>query len=186
MDKITNETIKKAAKGDIHAFEELYQNTSEYVYNVAWRVINKHEDVEEVVQEVFLLIYRKLKDFRFEASFKTWVYRITVNTAIDYLRKTSPEKEKTVGYSEQIPNATVPNEIEEKINDEYRKKTVKSVLKILSPEQRTCIVLRNIEDLSYQEIANILEININTVRSRLRRARETLLSMRKEVLHHEL
>lgn len=186
MNDISEEIIRQSAQGDMAAFEEVYRSFAKFVYNVAWRVVNNHADAEEVTQEVFLTVYRKLKTFRFQSAFKTWVYRITVNTAINYSKRRSQNRARTVGYDEQLNLAGVPGDVEGKIEKEHNEKIIDELLSALNPDQKTCVILRNIEGLSYQEIAETLKININTVRSRLKRARETLLSLRKEVIKNEL
>jgi len=178
---ISRTTIQKAAAGDIGAFEEIYRRTSGFVYNVAWRVTGNKEDAEEVGQNVFVTVYRKLSGFRFESSLKTWLYRITVNRALNYVKKTSRERSVTVSYDDALAHpdaglgaAATPAR---KPADPQR---IEQILEHLNPDQRACIVLRSIEGLSYQEIAQALNINVNTVRSRIKRARETLLSLRNE------
>ena len=90
----------------MQAFEEVYKASSSFVYNVALRVVNNTEDAREVTQEVFLIIYNKLKSFRFESSFKTWVYRITANYAINFAKKAS--RTKTVAFDEAWARVSLP------------------------------------------------------------------------------
>ena len=82
MNNITENTIIKASEGSMEDFERIYKEYSGFVYNVAFRVVNNMDEAQEVTQEVFLIVYRKLKSFQFKSSFKTWIYRITVNLAI--------------------------------------------------------------------------------------------------------
>lgn len=183
MQDIAREILIKAGEGDLESFEAVYNAVSGFVYNVALRVVNNKEDAEEVTQEVFLLIYSELKKFRFESSFKTWVYRITANCAINFAKKMSKIRNKTMRY-EDTPEL-------ETLSAGYRDKTVaidtgeavEKLLGVINPEQRACVVLRDIEGFSYVEIAKSLGININTVRSRLKRARERLLALNKGVGH---
>jgi RNA polymerase sigma-70 factor (ECF subfamily) len=143
---------------------------------VALRVVNNTEDAREVTQEVFLIVYNKLKSFRFESSFKTWVYRITANYAINFAKKAS--RTKTVAFDEAWGEGVSPSEVQAHMDQDYQSRLVEHLLGEIPPDQRACVVLRNIEGLSYQEIAQALKININTVRSRLKRAREKLLSLK--------
>ena len=180
MQDIPDDVLIKASEGDVEAFEAVYKATAGFVYNVAFRVVANEADAKEVTQEVFWTVYRKLKDFRFESSFKTWVYRITVNGAINYAKKTNKEGSRMVEYDENMEvSGTLPET--EGIDREDQKKVIDSLLKVLNPEQKACVVLRNLEGLSYQEIADVLKININTVRSRLKRAREKMVALRKKV-----
>ncbi len=186
MDNITENTIIEASEGNTEAFEHIYNTYSDFVYNVAFRVVNNIDEAQEVTQEVFLTVYRKLKSFKFKSSLKTWVYRIAVNMAIDYARKRTKEQDHTVLYEENNELSRTIDPIGEKLEREQQKKTISTLLEALSPDQRVCIVLRSIEGLSYQEIAESLNININTVRSRLKRAREKLIALRKEMMKNEM
>ena len=182
MNDIPDDILKKASAGDLRSFETLYNAAAGFVYNVAFRITNNREDAEEVTQEVFLVVYHKFKSFRFESSFKTWVYRITANRAINFAQKTARSRNKTTPYDDALGAGTWDSgDVQIKIDKEHNEKMIASLLDAVNPEQRACVVLRNIEGLSYQQIAETLKININTVRSRLKRAREKLLSLRKQV-----
>lgn len=184
MQDITEDILREASQGDLGCFKRIYNSAGGFVYNVALRVVGNKEDAEEVTQEVFLTVHRKLKEFRFQSSFKTWVYRIAVNQAINHAKKR--DRNPTVEYDEEINAVSVHPRVGEHMEQEAKEKLVHKLLNSLNPEQRACIVLRNIEGLSYDEIASSLAININTVRSRLKRAREAMMSFAKEAVHHEL
>lgn len=92
MPEIAQEILKKASAGDLPSFEVIYKTMANSVYNIARRIVNNREDAQEVVQEVFLIIHQKLKSFRYESSLKTWIYRITVNYAINFAKKASRAK----------------------------------------------------------------------------------------------
>lgn len=186
MIKLSEKILLQASRGDIASFELIYKTHCRFVYNVALRTANNIQDAEEITQEVFLTVYRKLKSFCFKSSFKTWVYRITVNCTINYLKKMSNERNKIVQYRDVLKRGNTPYQEKKIMNKEYHEKIISSLLTSLNPDQRMCIVLRNMEGLSYEEIAKTLKININTVRSRLKRARETLLTLKKEVTRDEL
>ncbi len=176
MENISEDILVRASQGDIQAFEDVYKASSSFVYNVALRIVNNREDAREVTQEVFIIIYNKLKSFRFESSFKTWAYRITANTAINFAKKNS--RNRAVPYEEALNADTVTGEAQARMDQEHQSRLVENLLGEINPDQRACVVLRNIEGLSYQEIAKALNININTVRSRLKRAREKLLTLK--------
>jgi RNA polymerase sigma-70 factor, ECF subfamily len=187
MQDILKETLIKAQEGDFESFENIYKETSGFVYNVALRIVNNKQDAEEVVQDVFLNIYHNLRGFRFQSSFRTWAYRIAVNCAINHVKKMGREKNRVKEYGNnlmQVGQTSQEPEID-KLND-GQERIISSLLGVLDVNQRACIVLRNIEGLSYQEISSTLKININTVRSRLKRAREKLLSFGKEGIKNEL
>jgi RNA polymerase sigma-70 factor (ECF subfamily) len=169
--------LLQAIDGDFEAFEEIYKLTSGFVYNVAFRVTSSKSDAEEVTQDVFMQIFKNLKNFKFKSSFKTWVYRITFNTAINKYRQARREKKHKQGYEAIAINESSYNKGAEFIDKENAEKTVNHLLSKLNPEQKTSILLREIEGLSYKEIAEVLKLNINTVRSRLKRARESMLEI---------
>ncbi len=174
MNDISADILKKASTGDIGSFELIYKNTADFVYNIARCILNNNEDAEEITQEVFITVYRKLRYFRFESSVRTWIYRITVNRAINLAKKRSREKMISAKYEKEVSFGAGMNTEKEK-----RGAVIETLLMSVDPDQRACLVLRNIEGLSYKEISEALKININTVRSRLRRAREKLLALKK-------
>jgi RNA polymerase sigma-70 factor, ECF subfamily len=179
LQEIDREILVKAQSGDIESFETVYKDNSGFVYNVARRMLNNNHDAEEVTQEVFLSVYHNLKSFAFNSSFRTWVYRITVNCSLNYIKKMNREKNRMKEYGESLMregNTFSQPEVENSMAD--KESFISSLLGALEPEQRACIVLRNIEGLSYRQISETLKVNINTVRSRLKRAREKLLEFK--------
>jgi len=182
---ISNELLKSAAKGDMDAFEAIYRASSGFVYNVALGVTGSREDAEETVGEVFVKLFESLRDFRFKSSFKTWMYRVAVNTALNLRKKAAGRAARHVELDENIGMAETAGEdnVEKSVTDNYNRDIVDNMLNTLSPDYRACIVLREMQGLSYDEIAKALDLNINTVRTRLKRAREILI---KEVLVNEL
>ncbi|MFA5261078.1 MAG: sigma-70 family RNA polymerase sigma factor [Candidatus Omnitrophota bacterium] len=180
MQEIPEDIIRAAAQGDRHSFRIIYERFSDYVYGLAARILGQEQDAEEVTQDVFVQVYQRLKDFRFEASLKTWVYRITVNTAYNYYKRNKRRYKRLTDYKRDAEHAiSVRAE-----GCEYPREIIDWLLGALPQDQRTCIILRSIENLSYEEISQILKVNINTVRSRVMRAREKLMSL-KEVLRNE-
>lgn len=174
MNDISADILRKASMGDADSFESIYKDTADFVYNVALRIVRNSEDAEEVTQEVFLTVHRKLKYFRFESSVKTWIYRITVNRALNLAKKRSRENMKITEYGKEFHPVTGTAQGVEKDD-----RAIDALLGAVDPDQRACLVLRNVEGLSYKEISDALKININTVRSRLRRAREKLIALGK-------
>lgn len=168
------DVIRRAQDNDIAAFEEIYRHYAGMVYRVALRMLRRVEDAEEVTQEVFVAVHRHLKTFAGNAQLKTWIYRIAVNCSLNALKKAqrNPEAAWSEGFDPQDPHQGVPEMVEK----EDREAQIASLLDVLSTDQRMCLVLRAQEGLSYEQIARALKININTVRSRLKRARETLLA----------
>jgi RNA polymerase sigma-70 factor (ECF subfamily) len=180
MREIPYEVLKKAAEGDMAAFETIYRTASDYVYTIAFRIVGNRESAEEVTQDVFLKVYHGLRNFHFRSAVKTWVYRITVNTAINALRRASKELERRAEFDETVLQKPTEEAVRGHIDKEESEALVGRLLGSLSPEQRACVVLRDIEGLSYREIADALKVNINTVRSRLKRARFALARIRQK------
>lgn len=187
MADIPSDIINRAAQSDIKAFEEIYSSTKGFVYNVVLRITNNDADAQEVTQDVFVKVFKSLKDFKFRSSFKTWVYRIAVNTALNKYKMNSREFNRRVEYDDVAPTLASPIQVQMSIDKEDAEKRVASLLNILSLEQRTCIILREIEGLSYKEMSETLKVNINTIRSRLKRARLALMDYGKAGgVHNEL
>lgn len=175
MEDIHQSTIHQAANGDINSFKVIYDVMKDYVYTVAYRITSSREDAEEVTQDVFVNIHKNLKSFKFQSSLKTWVYRIATNTAINRAKKNSRKSGREVALDENIPLQSFGETLTEQARKENNEALVNKFLDQLNPDQRACVMLRDSEGLSYGEIAETLNININTVRSRLKRAREKLL-----------
>ncbi len=172
MDEPSTDIIQLAAKGDIDAFGEIYRAFSRLVYNVIFRIVGSKEDAEELTQEVFVSIFQKLGQFQFKSSIKTWVYRVAVNTALTGKQKQNREKEKVMelGSAKRVQDQSIKSEI--------TMESISDLLNVLPQDQRICLILRSMEGLSYQEISDTLQLNLNTVRTRLKRARETLIGIR--------
>ena len=115
MVDIAMDILVRASEGDMDAFEQVYKAASGFVYNVALRVVRNNADAEEVTQDVFMKIYRNLKNFQFRSAFKTWVYRITVNTAINYYRKSKKEDGDRVDFDSAIAAAVGTNSTAQEI-----------------------------------------------------------------------
>ena len=177
MQEITNDMILKAAKGDMDAFEKIYIAANSFVFNVALRVSGRREDAKEITQDVFVKLYRKLSGFKFESSFKTWVYRITVNTAINTAKKAKRQGKNMLSYDDDI---ILKNQIEQNASSTTRgegSQPLEALLSELDLNQRACITLRSIEGLSYKQISEALHVNINTVKTRIKRARESMIKL---------
>ncbi|MBU1043199.1 MAG: RNA polymerase sigma factor [Candidatus Omnitrophica bacterium] len=186
MQNITNEIIDQTIAGNEQAFELIYKAYFRFVSNVSYRIVNTKQEAEEVCQEVFITIYKKINTFRQESSLKTWIYRVTVNCALKYAQNKTKENKNMVAYDEENPIASPVKDVREKMDDQANEKLVEKLLNYLNLEQRMCIVLRSIEGLSYKQIADVLKIPINTVRSRIKRARQAMIAFRQEEVSYEL
>jgi len=189
MREIANEIIERAAGGDISAFEEVYKAFSSTVYTVALGVTRDRRDAEEATQDVFMKIYKGLKTFEFGSSLGTWIYRITVNTAINIYRRGARRRAFGMADYDEIKDS-IPDPrdtFKEDTEKNHAAKSIDNILRKMSPEHRLCITLREREGLDYKEMAEVLRVPLNTVRSRLKRARAAMVACaQKEGLNHEL
>lgn len=174
MDEIDRGVIDRAISGDMEAFKRLYAAYSGMAYTVAFRITGNHADAQDATQEVFVKMHRSLGEFRLDSSLKTWIYRVAVNTAINIYRSRKRRRTEPIDENDinEIGIAPEAGRLLEKMEAE---EMVKDLLSCLTPEHRACIVLREIEGLDYKEIAGALGIPLNTVRTRLLRAREALI-----------
>jgi len=182
MRDIDPDILKRAAGGDIEAFEDIYRSFSGFVYNVALGITRDRADAEEVTQDVFIKAYRGLKGFRFGSSFKTWVYRIAVNEALNRYNRSKKEKSRRLDYDDSIESQPAHRSGAEDMMQSDSEAICSMLLERLDQRQRACLVLREIEGLSYKEIAAVLRIPVNTIRSRLKRARQALFEKARKEL----
>ncbi|MFV1993428.1 MAG: RNA polymerase sigma factor RpoE [Acidiferrobacterales bacterium] len=178
--QVDQSLVLKVQSGDKSAFDLLVLKYQHRVAKLVSRFIYNHAEVEDVTQEVFIKAYRALANFRGDSAFYTWLYRIAVNTAKNYLVTMSrrpPSTDLEAGDAENMElgaslreNATPEsNMLAKEIGD-----TVKKAVDQLPEDLKTAIVLREIEGLSYEEIASVMACPIGTVRSRIFRAREAI------------
>lgn len=172
--------IKKAADGDADAFEQLVLKYQTQIYNLCFRISGNAEDAADLTQEAFIKAWSNLAGFHFEAAFSTWLYRLASNTCLDFLRREKRRSHVSLTVEESDGEETVldvpdtsPSPEEAAIRaDESRQ--LSCAMQALEPEQRSILTLRVVNDLSYAEIAEILDIREGTVKSRLSRARDAL------------
>lgn len=172
--------IKRAAEGDPDAFEQLVRGYQTPIYNLCLRMTGNPEDAADLSQDSFLKAWRNLDSFQFESSFSTWLYRLASNTCLDHLRsiKRHPQVSLTVEDSDgetqtmDFPDAA-PTPEEAAITKEDNERLAQAMQE-LDEQQRQILTLRVINDLSYAEIAEILNTKEGTVKSRLSRTRDAL------------
>jgi RNA polymerase sigma-70 factor (ECF subfamily) len=179
--------IARAGDGDIRAFEELVQRHQRRANTVAYGIVRSAEDAREVTQDAFLRVHRHLKDFEGGASFSTWLYRIVYNLSIDLIRRRSPGR--AVEFEDHTDLTGAPDEWLPARGelDPFaaldRTRLVEAMQRCLDelpPHHRTAIVLREVEGLSYEEIAEAMEVPKGTVMSRLFHARRKMQKMLRE------
>jgi RNA polymerase sigma-70 factor, ECF subfamily len=173
-----SDLIERFKKGDLSAFEALVRKYQDRVYNLCRYMLKDREDAQDAAQDVFLKAYGGLKHFRPESSLYTWIYRIAVTTCLDYRRKSRREAFRSEPLTEDLPsNERYPEQLYEsgEIPD-----SIQLALQKLPEKLRAAIVLREIEELSYEEIAEVLHTSAGTVKSRISRAREELRHLLKK------
>ena len=157
--------------GDRQAFDMLFDIYQKRVYNIALGLCKNEHDAMDVAQEAFLRIYKSIKTFREDSSLSTWIYRITVNAAYDFLRAQSKRSEVPIEMAQNVKAAATPEAVYEKLE---KRQAVRAAIEKLNEEHKAVIILRDINGLSYSEIAQALSIEEGTVKSRLFRARAML------------
>lgn len=179
--ELDQELVERAQRGDKAAFDLLVQKYQRKLGRLLSRMIRDQAEVEDVVQEAFIKAYRALPNFRGDSAFYTWLYRIGINTAKNYLvamgRRPQVSTEIEVEDAENFEDGHELRTIdtpETELMTKQIAKTVNDTVAGLPEELRTAITLREIEGLSYEEIATLMGCPIGTVRSRIFRARETI------------
>ena len=170
------ELVCAAAKGDEEAFAELVRMYENKAYHLALRMCGNAEDACDVAQDAFIAAWRGLPAFRGDAGFSTWLYRLVSNAAIDHLRRTKHQRSNASLDDEELSldapdSAPTPHEAAE---TEDLKEAVAKGLNELSDDHRAVLVMREMQELSYEEIAGALSLDLGTVKSRISRARNSL------------
>ena len=172
--------IRRAQRGDADAFEQLLLEHQKSVYNLCYRMAGNPDDAMDLSQETFLPAWRCLDQYQFASAFSTWLYRLCSNICIDFLRRrrrqqTVPLTFEDADGEEQtyaVPDAQpLP---EEQVELKLTRETLAAAMAQLLPEHRAVLQLRVVNEMSYEQIADVLDIQIGTVKSRLSRARNQL------------
>ena len=174
--------VEGLRSGEERAYEALITRYQQPVYNLVYRLMADPADSSDVVQEVFLKVFRSISSFRGNSSLKTWIYRIAVNEAYNQRRWFSRHKRKEIGL--EIEDEGV-QPLQEVLSDPGRspfdlaagretRALVEAALTEVNPAFRAAVVLRDMEDMNYEEIAEVLQISIGTVKSRILRGREAV------------
>jgi len=187
--EIDRQLVARAQRGDKRAFELLVEKYQRKLARLLSRFIRDPAEVEDVTQEAFIKAYRALPAFRGDSAFYTWLYRIGINTAKNYLMamgrraptSTEVEADEAEGFEEgeQLRDINTPESV--LLSNEIAE-TVNSTIEKLPEELRTAIQLREIEGMSYEEIAKVMDCPIGTVRSRIFRAREAIAEQLRPLL----
>lgn len=172
------ELIQTAIRGGEDGFEELVRRYQRPITGYIYRMLNNYDASLDVTQEVFIKVYNSLERYSSEYKFSTWLYRIAHNAAIDYMRRNSVnqqslETENADGTYQLQIESPQPNPEQERERSEWRKE-IETVVKCLPQVYRELILLRHAQDMSYDEISEITNLPLGTVKNRLFRAREMM------------
>src|SRR5438128_12057048 len=178
---LEGDLVKRARRGDLHAYDELVRRYQERIYATIYHMTSNHEDANDLAQETFIKGYQALKSFKGDSSFYTWVYRIAVNKTINFLKQRKNKIHLSLNdldfnaendpdlvalISDKTPRRDIGlMELQEKLNSAMLK---------LSEVHRLVVTLHDVQGLSHEEIGKIMDCNIGTVRSRLFYARQQL------------
>lgn len=175
-----NAVVRAVLNGDVNAFEMLVREYEKNVYNLALRMVGNSEDAADMSQEAFIKAYNSLDSFRGDSKFSVWLYRIVSNVCLDFIR--SRKRKQTVSLSVEDDNgddveldiADDTQSPERLMDKQLTREAVRRGLDSLPPGQRQILLLREIQGLSYDEIAEVLNVEAGTVKSRIFRARKKL------------
>lgn len=178
------ELIFRCQQGDQNALKEIFNQYHKKVYRIAYGVLRHREDALDVAQEVFIKLFRSIKDFKGKSAFYTYLYRLAMNTAIDYSRK----GKKGVFFSLDEEGGFQPSDSPEKRPDQIvaRKELEEKVrwaMDQLPQDQKATLIYREMEELSYEEIAEAMGCSIGTVMSRLHYGRKKLQVLLKDMVN---
>ena len=177
--------VRRCIAGDAVAWEEIVQRYNRRIYNICYRFAGSADDAQDLTQEVFIKMYRMISSYDAgRAAFMTWVTTITRNLLVDHFRKTkqdrmtesldgaASEHEDAMPLSDRIPDKGAPPDA--RVQSREAEETVHQALQKLSPELREAVILRDLQDMDYREIAAVLRVPEGTVKSRINRGRAEL------------
>ena len=181
QDEAEQELISRCQQGDKAAFAQLVRANQQVVFNFLCRLIPDWVDLEDIAQEVWVKVYQSIGKVKNYSSFKTWLHRVALNTYYDKMRKVSNRGEVSLDEGEdgnefnvkEIPDTALLHE-ELALNADW-KEYVHEKIKALPEQYKLMVIMRDIQNLSYEEIADITNLSLGTVKSRIARAREKLL-----------
>ena len=181
MNRDETELISRCQQGDQDAFKEIFDQYHKKVYRIAYGVVRRREDALDIVQEVFIKLFHSIRNFKGKSLFYTYLYRMTMNAAIDHIRKmgkfpsSSLDEEGGIQLSEGVEKrpdqVLLHKELEGRVN---------AAMERLPADQRMALILREVEGLSYQEMAEAMGCSIGTVMSRLHYGRKKIRELLKD------
>jgi RNA polymerase sigma-70 factor, ECF subfamily len=188
MSELERSLLKRLRDRDERAFRELLESHRDRVFNICFRMLGHRHEAEDVAQEVFITVFKTIETFREEAKFSTWLYRVAVNhckNRIKYLSRRHDRDRDELDEGSNGPNGAIgapaPSAPDRALEGAQMEKLMQEAIASLEDDQRVVVVLRDVEDLSIEEICEITGLPDGTVKSRLHRAR---LVLRKRLQRH--
>jgi RNA polymerase sigma-70 factor (ECF subfamily) len=173
--------IRRCQRGDVEAMNELIQAYQKHVFNLAFRLSGNYDDAQDIAQEAFIRVFNSINSFRGEANFSTWIYRIVTNVFLDERKKQRVRDHGSLDEYLELEDSSVARQIEDpspgpeaSVEQRERNEVVGQAVLALPENQRVMIALYHFQGRSYEEIADIMQLPIGTVKSRLNRARLAL------------
>ena len=166
--------IKRAQAGDMMAFEEIVRNYEERVFLIAVKIAKNEQDAEDIAQNVFITIFRKIDSFGFKSSFYSWLYRITMNTAFNHIKAKKHDEFLTNDDNSDRNIIVSGDESTNVVEGEVFQRAMKNALNELPEKQKTVFIMKYDQQLKIKEIASILDLHQGTVKKYLFRANEKL------------
>ncbi len=170
--------IEKCKNGDMLAFEDIVHQYERLVYATAYRMLNNHSDAQDVSQEVFIKVYKKLDSYKPTYSFGAWISTIASNTSIDYIRKHKKQSllslDKEIEFEDSSVGLTLEsNDLtpEQELIQKEKRELIQKAIELLDEESRELIILRDVNGIPYNEIAENLDLKLGTVKSKISRSR---------------
>jgi RNA polymerase sigma-70 factor (ECF subfamily) len=183
----TAELIKLAQRGDRDALEQLVMSQQHYVFSLAMTVFHNADDAADLTQEVFIRLYRAIGQYNGESRFTTWLYRMVINLGRDELRRRKRQVQQILPSTEQgdderdligqVPDTSIINDPASVLAHKELGQALRLVIDQLEPQYRQALTLFYFEDLKYQDIADIMDIPLNTVKSHIRRGKERMADL---------
>lgn len=180
--------IERSRRGDVAAFDKLVRLYEKSVYNTAYRLSGSHDDASDIAQEAFVRSWNNLKSFRGDSAFSTWLYRIVTNVFLDDRKRKRARPHRSLDEAYDLDESSVQRQYEDPTpgpealaENEERRRILERAIQTLPEAQRVMVVLYHTQGLAYEEIAEITQLPMGTVKSRLNRARLALRDRLKPV-----
>lgn len=168
------ECVQRLQNGDTDAFEILVRRHQKTIFNLVYRMLGDYDEAAEIAQEAFLSAYRSIAQFRGDANFSTWLYRIAINHASTRRKSLAKANQRRAPLDNTDPVDHRHPDPADAVAQREIQFRVQSALNTLDPDEATIILLRDMQDVPYEEVARMLDVPVGTVKSRLHRARQTL------------